>query len=70
MGEASGGGKGRAWTPTHTDTAANYLLHAVVEERQAGVFVTDKGALLDETDEDLCLGELWVELLVSAVSAL
>lgn len=42
----------------NTDTTANYLLHAVVEERQAGVFVTDKGALLDETDEDLCLGEL------------
>lgn len=46
-----------------------HLLHAVVEEGQAGVLVADEGALLDEADEDLSLGELGVELLVRSVSA-
>lgn len=48
--------------------AGNHLLDAVVEKGQAGVLVTDEGALLDEADEYLGLGELRVELLVGAVS--
>lgn len=47
---------------------ANHLLHAVVKKGEAGVLVADEGALLDEADEDLRLGELGVELLVGAVS--
>ena len=47
-----------------------YLLDAVVEEGEAGVLVADEGALLDEADEDLRLGQLGVELLVGAVAAL
>lgn len=47
-----------------------HLLHAVVEEGQPRVLVADEGALLDEADEDLRLGELGVELLVGSVSAL
>lgn len=47
----------------------NHLLDAVVKKRQAGVLVADKGALLDEADEYLGLGELGVELLVGSVSA-
>lgn len=49
--------------------AGNHLLHAVVKEGQAGVLVTDKGALLNEADEYLGLGKLGVELLVGSVSA-
>lgn len=49
--------------------AVNHLLDAVVKKGQAGVLVTDKGALLDEADEYLGLGELGVELLVGTVSA-
>ena len=47
-----------------------YLLDAVVEEGEAGILVADEGALLDEADEDLRLGQLAVELLVGAVAAL
>lgn len=47
----------------------HYLLHTVVKKGQARVLVADEGALLDEADEDLRLGELGVELLVGAVSA-
>lgn len=47
--------------------AANHLVHAVVEKRQAGVLVADEGALLDEADEYLGLGELGEELLMSPV---
>lgn len=35
-----------------------YLFDAVVKEGEAGVLVADEGALLDEADEDLRLGEL------------
>lgn len=49
--------------------APPHLLHAVIEKGQTGVLVADEGALLNETDEDLRLGELGVELLVGAVSA-
>lgn len=47
----------------------NHLLNAIVKEGKAGVFVADEGALLNEADEYLGLGELGVELLVGAVSA-
>lgn len=48
--------------------AANHLVHTVVKKRQAGVLVADEGALLDEADEYLGLGELREELLMSPVS--
>lgn len=48
--------------------ATNHLVHTVVEKRQAGVLVADEGALLDEADEYLGLGELGEELLMSPVS--
>ena len=47
-----------------------YFVHTVVEEGQAGVFVTDKGAFLNKTNEHLGFGHQCVELLVWAVSAL
>lgn len=54
----------RAWR-----WGGNHLLNAVVKKGQASVLVTDKGALFNEADEYLGLGELGVELLVCAVSA-
>ena len=51
-----------------TQTEA-HLVHAVVEEGQAGVLVADEGALLDEADEHLGLGHQGVQLLVGAVPA-
>ena len=50
-------------------TGLTHLLHAIVKKRQAGVLVADEGALLDEADEYLGLGELGVELLMGTVSA-
>lgn len=47
-----------------------YFVHTVIEEGQTGVFVADKGALLNEADEHLGFGHQWVELLVGAVAAL
>lgn len=47
----------------------NHLLHAIVKKGQTGVLVADEGALLDEADENLGLGELGVKLLVGSVSA-
>lgn len=48
----------------------SYFSNAVIKESQTGVFVADKSAFLDEADEDLSLGELRVELLMSTISAL
>lgn len=50
--------------------SGNHLLDAVVKEGQTGVLVANEGALLNETDEDLGLSQLAVELLVGAVPAL
>lgn len=47
----------------------NHLFDAIVKKGQACVLVADEGALLDEADEYLGLGELGVELLVGTVSA-
>lgn len=47
-----------------------HFVHAVVEEGQAGVFVTDERALLDKADEHLGFCHQGVELLVRAVAAL
>ena len=52
-----------------TQTEA-HLVHAVVEEGQAGVLIADKGALLDEADEQLGLGHQGVELVMRSVTAL
>lgn len=48
----------------------SYFSNAVIKESQASVFVTDKSTFLDEADEDLSLGELRVELLMSTISTL
>lgn len=50
--------------------AHTHFFNAVVEEGQTGVFVADKCTFFDEADKNLSLGELRVELLVSAVSTL
>lgn len=48
----------------------SHLINTFIEESQASVFVADKGALLYETDEHLCLGHQGVKLLMGTVSAL
>ena len=47
-----------------------HLINALVKESQAGVLITDEGALLYETAEHLSLDHEGVEPLVGAVSAL
>ena len=47
-----------------------HLINTFIKESQAGVFITDKGALLYETAEHLSLGHDGVKPLVGAVSAL
>lgn len=47
---------------------ASDLLHALVEELQAGVTVADERALLDKLREHLRLGELGVKLLLRAIT--
>lgn len=47
-----------------------HLINTLIKESQAGVLITDKGALLYETAEHLSLGHEGVEPLVRAVSAL
>ena len=47
-----------------------HLVHTLVEEGQAGVLIADKGALLDEADEQLGLGHQGVELVMRSVTAL
>lgn len=41
-----------------------YLINTVIKECQAGILITDKRALFDESDEHLCLGHEGIELLV------
>ena len=48
----------------------SHLVNALIKENQAGILVTDKGALLYEADEHLSLHHERVELLMGAVSAL
>jgi len=46
-----------------------HLINAIIKECQAGVFITDEGALLDEAAEHLSLGHEGVKPLVGALSA-
>lgn len=52
------------------ENVGTHFVNAVVKERQAGVFVADERAFLDEADEHLGLGHERVKLLVRAVAAL
>lgn len=47
-----------------------YLINTLIKESQAGIFITDKGALLYETAEHLGLGHEGVKPLMGAISAL
>lgn len=46
----------------------SHLINTLIKESQAGVFIADKGALLDETDEHLSLRHQGVEPLMGTVS--
>lgn len=47
-----------------------HLINTLVKERQAGIFITDKRALLYEAAEHLSLDHERVKPLMGAVSAL
>lgn len=47
-----------------------HLVDALIKERQAGILIADKRALLDEAAEHLSLDHERVEPLVGAVTAL
>lgn len=47
-----------------------HLINTLIKEGQAGIFITDKGALFYETTEHLSLGHEGVKPLMGAVSAL
>lgn len=51
-------------------TAYFHLFNAVIKEGQASVLITDKGALFDEANKNLSLGQLRVKLLMGTVPAL
>lgn len=54
----------------YIDQYVRYLVNAVVKESEACVFIADKRALLDETDEHLSLCHEGVKLLMGSVTTL
>lgn len=62
--------KQRKINPQNQFSYNPHLINTFVKESKAGIFVTDKGALLYEPAEHLSLGHEGVKPLMGAVSAL